>query len=143
MNVFPDGAPDVAIGGLDIARATLVQRYGDDDDHGANGLHWDINLSAGHSERAVLLLGDLLVHDERWFGGVTSIVVVTFRDPSRILPIGEGDHAEVEARLGAWAAHVLYDTAAAGLRRLIAGTEVCKLSVPRETPNQTPERCAP
>ena len=143
VDVFPKGAPDVAIAGVDVARATIRQREVDDPDHRSpDGLHWDIHLSLTGNDRIVaLVFGDLLVHDKTWIAAATALVMIDFRDPKAGARAAHSSESALNAVLGPWAAHVLYDTAAAAIRRMVGGTSACHLQVPRQTPVPTPDAC--
>lgn len=138
--MFAGGGPEVAIAGVDVWRATITRSDDQQDDDGSQddrGLHWHITGVPSRSRNDplhLLLVGDLTCSSGGWFVGVTATCILAFRDHS---PFDADDIDQVNAatrRLAPWAANVLYDTAAARARSLVAASASCAIDVPLLTP---------
>lgn len=134
---FPDGAPDVAIGGLSVARSTVMNR---DSSPGANApsedLMWHVyGVSTEVESMPLALVGELQIRREGWFAAATSIALLAFRNADRIDASSDEAADALAEVLGPWASHALYDTAAAALRASVAVVLNCPIDVPRGTPS--------
>jgi hypothetical protein len=136
--MFQEGAPDVAISGVDVWRATITRsdgQQGNEASRSEDATHWHVSgFPMGSKDYSLVLVGDLTCAAGGWFVGVTSTCMLLFRHPNQIDP---DDLAEVNAatrRLAPWAANVLYDTAAARARSLVAASASCAIEVPLLTP---------
>lgn len=132
-SMFPDGAPSVGIGGIQISRSTLtnVQRAEKD-----SKVSWHVSgfPLPGFSDR-MSVMGDLSVADESWFAGVTVIAHLAFKEPLDRDPSANADELNHLASIyGPWASDLLYDVAATWARTLIGSNLACKLVVPVLTP---------
>lgn len=133
--IFGEGAPDVAITGLDVLRATIVRRDFDADEDG-DGLHWHIyGVPSGLENSPLTLVGDLALASGGWFVGATVTALIGFRDPGIFDPASTEQVREFGRTLGAWASHVLYDLAASRGRSLVASSSGCPLELPLLTPS--------
>lgn len=136
-DTFPVGAPDVAIGGLSIARSLLQQRDDDEDLGDEAWPHWSIfGTITPQPDGPFLLFGDLTVASEEWFAGATAVAVMVSRDPAAARARLSDERSLVQT-LGPWASNALYDTAARVVRSLIAASPECSLEVPYLTPRPT------
>ncbi|GII98404.1 hypothetical protein Slu03_07820 [Sediminihabitans luteus] len=135
--LFVPGGPDVAICGLSVARATITQRFdveGEAEFDDSEPVQWQIyGGPTGAQVPPYLLFGDLIVTSEGWFAGTTVVAIVEFRDVDFATHEPEKAAAAIEW-LGPWATHVLYDAAAASVRRLAASSPEADLEVPYLTP---------
>ncbi|GLJ67530.1 hypothetical protein J2S40_000182 [Nocardioides luteus] len=129
-DLMPEGAPAIAVTGIDLSRATIVSRSGDEE-----RVHWHIaSLPVpGAVPPRLCMMGDLIHHADGWFVGATAVCYLTFRDPEDA-PESDDELDEATKVLGAWASNILYDTAAAAARRLVASTVGCHLDIAIQTP---------
>lgn len=142
---FSDDSPNVAVGGVAISRATITSvASAPDQDAAEDGkpfeIHWHISglaptkvPSADGSERLVLV-GDLVCRENDWFVGTTATCSLAFRDPAAFDPDDDDVFDAMTKTLGAWASNILYDTAAATARAMVAATPGCTMDVPITTP---------
>lgn len=147
--MFASGGPDVGIAGVDIWRSTITRSEDDEDESGPQDdrdLHWHISgipTTAENDRPLLLLVGDLACSSEGWFVGVTATCILGFRDPA---PFDPDDRDQVNAatrRLAPWAATLLYDTAAARARSLVASSASCSIDIPWLTPETHVTQIAP
>ncbi len=134
VKVGPD-APDVLIAGLDVIRS-IVQPTEKDEDERAWHLTGRVIVDSD-GNRHLQIVGDLLVIDSGWMVGVTSGVILDFRNqrtPKRWTPAAVD---KLTSTYGPWASHVLYDTAAATARRLLVMTFGSGPEISTQTPVPT------
>lgn len=136
-SMFTEGAPDVAIGGADIVRSTIVPLSDVEDDAPAPGLHWHVTAipTLRGESSGVALLGDLFISEDGWFIGVTGAMSIMFRNAADAPDSGDFEAINaVGHRLGPWISNVLYDVIRMRANQMIASTEGCEVDLPRLTP---------
>lgn len=140
-DLFVDGAPEVAIGGLSVARSILQQdETASTDAKKDQDITWRIYGYAPGVEVSseggppLVVYGDLGIEHDGWFLGVTAVAMVGFRDAKKWLGDDELNGDRAVKTLGPWLTHVLYDTAAATARTLISSTTASPFVIPLKTP---------
>lgn len=137
--MFPPGAPSVALGSLNIVRTMVAPdgavSLGDEDENSElPRVRWSIGAIETEREHPPLvLLGDLFVSEAHMVVGVTVSASVVLRDNVGVLSSDEVD--EKGQVLAPWASHILYDVAAIEARRALASVGEDPSVVPEETPD--------
>lgn len=133
--LFPDGVPDIAIGGMDVQRSTVTAI--DIPEGGQQpplGTHWTITALPGPDQTSPIgLVGDLSIFDESWFLGVTVHAFFVFR-PGTQVPRGMEEINAFGLAHAPWANNILFDFAAMHARQLVASSLACTIKVPSLTP---------
>lgn len=134
LDMFVDGAPDVAIAGIDLMRTTIVAT--DEKDAKKSVVRWHISAIPTHDDESpLILLGDLSVIRKGWFVGSTVTMMVDFREGYPLPDMDDEDAVNQLGRtLGPWASNALYDVAALVARQLVATSANCDVEIPRTTP---------
>lgn len=136
LEMFPEGAPDVAIGGLDIVRASIVagERYQGEEPE----VSWTVTgfPSTTDTPNAFVLMGDLRCTGNGWFIGASAVCFLSFRNKMGLVvaPDDFDTINELINRYGPWASHGLYDVVAMRARTLAVTSLGCELEIPALTP---------
>jgi len=131
---FPDGAPDVAITGLVVNRATIREidpgkKRGPDE----TDVRWAVQgaLSPEGMVPDTIIVGDLTARHGSWVAGCTSVAHLEFRTPD--LRPKPGDDEQLRA-YAAWASSALYDFCSTQIRHMTAGALYASIEIPWLTP---------
>lgn len=127
--LFPDGAPPVAIAGVQVLRtmaapepsAPQPELSAEDsgDPPGTPQLRWSVDgLAAESHSTPLILIGDLYLRRGDVDAGATVAAHIAYRD-SPDLHDEESVREQIEA-LGPWASELLYDIALGEVRRALA-----------------------
>lgn len=140
---WPEGAPDLRPRGLILLESSLYfaghveedDESAEDPDKPAGTFDWIINGHPGHTIEETKtwhagLIGEIFVCREGWHLRVAAVLPVEGRGDSYEQCIQE-DY--VEARLGFWASHILWDFVSAEANRLLVGARV-GFTLPAATP---------
>lgn len=142
---FSKDSPDVVVTGVGISRATITTLPRSKDDDAAERekpfqLHWHISGLAVQQDPAddegdrLTLVGDLVCREKGWFVGATATCSLAFRNADDFDPDNDDAFDAKTKTLGTWASNILYDTAAAAGRMMVAATPGCTMDVPIATP---------
>ncbi|HCG55218.1 MAG TPA: hypothetical protein DEW39_03490 [Brevibacterium sp.] len=134
--MFPPGAPEVAIGSLQIGRSMVapsgaVTVPGEEEPE--DGLDWTISgIATDQEQPPMALLGDLFARRDGVVVGVSVSASIALKDAAGVLT--EDEVSDRTQYLAPWATHALYDVAASEARRLLLSVGADSSMIPLITP---------